>query len=179
VCIIGDLFTENAPQLTIDAAVGATTNATSGSPESKRHATVAVFPKLQRQLRYRACEYLLNVRDTLVETGLELFPPQYTIGTDAFLLAFHVADRQSFTSLVILRERVLDCGGHVVLIMVVGLTTADGEQDRLVSRDEAEKLARDWGVDYFEVTGKKGHTTDDVLDAALRMIVDRERRDEC
>jgi GTPase SAR1 family protein len=129
-------------------------------------------------------EYIFSVVDT-GPTGCEMFQPQYTIGTHAYIFMFNVTDRNSFLALLPLRDRVLECGGmEKAMILVgnrpagfgaVGSTTGGPPQiDRQVTMDEVSSLGHRWGVPHLELSSSKQRQVDELKHALLRLVAERD-----
>lgn len=145
------------------------------------HQKVVTFGKT-RQMSHRGgeFEYIFSVVDT-GQTGCDLFQPQYTIGTHAYVLMFNVADRNSFLALLPLRDRVLECGGLEKVMILVGnrpsSSSAAGSgsaADRQVSAEEMSLLARRWGIPHTEISTSKQRQVDELKGLLLGFVAERD-----
>jgi GTPase SAR1 family protein len=125
-------------------------------------------------------EYIFSVLDA-GQTGCDMFQPQYTIGTHAFILMFSVDDRNSFLSVLPLRDRILECGGVDKVIVLVGnkptlvSTSGAGAQqahDRQVSTEEISLLSRRWGVPHMELSTSKQRQVDELRILLLGLVAE-------
>ena len=71
---------------------------------------------------------------------------------DGFLLVFALDNYESFISLKSLYEKITKNGKNKYPIVLVGNKCEIPENERKVSKNEAEELAKNWGMDYFEVS---------------------------
>ena len=124
-------------------------------------------------LRFRGSEYNLTVMDTAGQSGCDLFQPQYTIGTHAFMLVYSVDDRSSFDVVRILYERVLDCGAHDAAMVLVA-NKCDLKDQRQVPQEEAAATAKKWGAQFVEISAKNAKHVDDLFNLVMKEIVARE-----
>ena len=126
-------------------------------------------------------------------------PPAACLGRrsparQGFLCVFSLTDRESFEELREFRDqvgvavggrggsralaqrraaqilRVHEDTGRAVVLLLVG-NKADLEAERVVSRADAEALAREWGVGYYEASAKTGLMVDEVFTTMLGGIV--------
>ena len=73
---------------------------------------------------------------------------------EGFLLIFALDNYESFTNLKGLYQRICKSEKRDYPIVLVGNKCELPENEREISRNEAEELAKNWGVEYFEVSDK-------------------------
>ena len=120
---------------------------------------------------YRGSSYVL----TFINTALEqdgLLQPHFTIGTDVFLILYSVADRSTFEVIENARERIADCGAALRTILLIANKVDVDSASRVVSREEGEAVAREWGVRYWEMSALNTHDVDSLLHEIVRVVGD-------
>ena len=70
-----------------------------------------------------------------------------------------------------------DIKRDTVPIVLVG-SKSDLEAERRVSREEGEKLAREWGCPFYEASGKTGHNVEEVFMDVVHQI-HQKKSSEC
>ena len=73
---------------------------------------------------------------------------------DAFLLVFSIIDPKGFNVVDSKRARILKTKEKKTPPMILLGNKCDLAKERLVPEDEATAKAKDWGVDYMEVSAK-------------------------
>ena len=71
---------------------------------------------------------------------------------DGFVLVFALDNYASFTSLKSLYEKIFKNAKNKYPFVLVGNKCEIPENERKVSKNEAEELAKNWGMEYFEVS---------------------------
>ena len=86
------------------------------------------------------------------------------------LLVFDITSRQSFDELKSLRGQTLtELEGKTFPTVVVGLKS-DLEEQRAVSSEEAENLAKEWNSPYIEVSSKTRKNVKECFNEILKLI---------
>ena len=73
---------------------------------------------------------------------------------DGFLLVFSLDNYESFTYLKDIYQRICQNGKNKYPLVLAGNKCEIPENERKVTRNEVEELAKSWGVPYFEVSSK-------------------------
>ena len=93
------------------------------------------------------------------------------INRDGFFCVFSIVERESFAAMNDHREQILRVKGTKnVPIILVG-NKMDLEQRREVPRQEAENLARSWGVIYIETSAKTRVNVDEAYTNLVTEII--------
>ena len=112
-------------------------------------------------------EYLIHILDTIGQDECGFFDPQYTIGTDGYILVYSVVDRGSFD---MIKRIYHDLWAYTPLVPFVLVANKADLCDREVSEEEGIQLARRWNCDYAEVTSKSGHDVEQLFSKLLLKI---------
>eukprot|EP01017_Pseudomicrothorax_dubius_P033483 TRINITY_DN4488_c0_g1_i7.p1 TRINITY_DN4488_c0_g1~~TRINITY_DN4488_c0_g1_i7.p1 ORF type:complete len:399 (+),score=44.14 TRINITY_DN4488_c0_g1_i7:3-1199(+) len=90
--------------------------------------------------------------------GYDVFPwvspLRITTGVSGYILAFSVTDRQSFAMLPHIRKTLLELNGRHLPCLLLA-TKTDLNEERKVSREEAQLLANVWGIPFYEASVKR------------------------
>lgn len=123
-------------------------------------------PTLSRE--YRGSSYEFSFINTALEQG-SILQPHFTIGTDVFLILYSVTDRDSFEAVERVRDRILDCGALRIIIVVANKADVDPAMRR-VSKEEGLSFAREWGVEYREMSALSARDVESLLTDIVRAV---------
>lgn len=117
---------------------------------------------------------MLDILDTAGQEEYAALRDQYMMTGEGFLLAFSLIDRTTFEELKALQLQILKVKGSTqVPIVLVGnkldLATRDPSK-RAVAQADAEKVAQEWGVRYFETSAKDGTNVDEAWRTLVRLV---------
>lgn len=104
---------------------------------------------------------------------MDLFQPSYSIGTHAFILVYGIDDKPSFQALSVIRDKILECGGHNVAMVLVG-NKVDLQESRIVTVDEAKALAMQWKVQFLEISAKRPKQVEQLFSLVLQLVVEKD-----
>ena len=136
--------------------------------------TTTIVSTRTKDVSFRGVDYTLTVVDTAGQSTCDLFQPQFSIGTHAFLLVYGIDDRSSFQAVAAIRDKILECGGHTVAMMLVGNKIDLPAQQRAVTAAEGRQLASQWRVPFQELSAKKAKAVENLFMDLLQLIVDKE-----
>ncbi|KAJ9457171.1 GTP-binding protein rhb1 [Diplonema papillatum] len=113
-------------------------------------------------------EYVINVLDTVGQDECGFFDPQYTIGTDGYILVYSVIDRHSFD---MVKRIYNDLWAYTPLVpFVLVANKSDLKAQVSVSGEEGWNLAKKWGCPYEEATSLSGERINEIFDKLLGRI---------
>jgi len=113
----------------------------------------------------------LDILDTAGQEEYSALRDQWVREGKAFLLVFSITSRQSFEEIPSFRERILLVNEDEVVPMVLVGNKTDLESERKVSKEEAERTAKEYGnIPYVECSALKGFNCDEVFFGAVREI---------
>ena len=96
----------------------------------------------------------MEIIDTAGESDYQDLLDAWIDKAEGFLLVFALDNYESFTNLKGLYQRICKDEKRDYPIVLVGNKCELPENEREISRNEAEELAKNWGVEYFEVSDK-------------------------
>ncbi|XP_031424183.1 ras-related protein Rab-26 isoform X1 [Clupea harengus] len=97
----------------------------------------------------------LQIWDTAGQERFRSVTHAYYRDAHALLLLYDVANKASFDNIQAWLTEVHEFAQKDVVLMLLG-NKADAAHERVVKREEGEKLARDFGVPFMETSAKSG-----------------------
>uniref|UniRef100_A0ABM0GMS3 Ras-related protein Rab-37-like n=1 Tax=Saccoglossus kowalevskii TaxID=10224 RepID=A0ABM0GMS3_SACKO len=97
----------------------------------------------------------LQIWDTAGQERFRSVTHAYYRDAHALLLLYDVTNRQSFDNIRAWLSEINEYANQNVVIMLLG-NKADMSSERVVKREEGEKLSRDHGVAFMETSAKTG-----------------------
>ena len=98
--------------------------------------------------------YEQKIIDTAGEEDYQNMLDEWINLGDGFLLVFALDNSRSFIRLKSKYQRIFQNKKNKYPFVLVGNKCEIPENEREISRNEAEELAKNWGVEYFEVSDK-------------------------
>ena len=92
--------------------------------------------------------------DTAGDPDYQSMLDTWIISGDGFLLVFALDNYESFTSLKSTYQRICKIKNNKTPIVLLGNKCEIPENEKKVTRNEVEELAKSWGVQYLEVSSK-------------------------
>ena len=113
-------------------------------------------------------DYLVHILDTVGQDECGFFDPQYTIGTDGYILVYSSISRESFEMVKRIHN---DLWAYTPLVpFVLVATKVDLTHERVVTEQEGRSLAAAWGSAYHEVTARTGKSVEVMVHQLLKSI---------
>ena len=115
-------------------------------------------------------KFTLRIVDTAGQERFHSITPSFIRDADGVLLIFDVTDRKSFKNGIPRMKKLLDSYlDDSASIFLVG-NKVDAEDKREVTRKQAEELAANLGVRYFETSAKTGQNIQKVFEELAKEI---------
>lgn len=108
--------------------------------------------------------------DTAGQDEYSIFPTQYTLNMDGFVLVYSIDSRKSFDVVKILHDKLLDLTGKVLIPTVVVGNKLDLQAQRAVSHEEGKKFAGQIKAQFVEVSAKQNNLVNDVFEGLILTI---------
>jgi small GTP-binding protein len=101
----------------------------------------------------------------------------YMTSGDGFILVYSIIARSTYNDLPDLRRQILQVKDRDEVPMVLVGNKCDAEDQRQVSRDEAQRLVDKWGssVSFFETSAKQALRVGDVFNDLTRRLIEARR----
>lgn len=118
---------------------------------------------------------LLDILDTAGQEEYSAMREQYMRTGEGFLLVYSVTERESFNELSSFHQQILRVKDtECVPILLVG-NKSDLSDERSVSYEEGQDLAKQFGCAFLETSAKQGINVDQAFHDLVRIIRDKER----
>ncbi|KAJ1962392.1 GTP-binding protein [Dipsacomyces acuminosporus] len=91
-----------------------------------------------------------------------------------YVIAFSVATRKSFEMARVIHGKILDITGTDKIPMILAGNKIDLQDERQVSKEEAEELAKEFGCPYIETSAKKNEGVEKMF---VRSITETYKQD--
>ncbi|CAF0838483.1 unnamed protein product [Brachionus calyciflorus] len=118
-------------------------------------------------------EVQIDILDTAGQEDYAAVRDGYLKHGDGFLLVFDVTNRETFESIKNHRENVLrvKADDQNLPIILIG-NKSDLKQNRLISYEEANRRAEEWGIPYIETSAKTRENVDRAFSEIFLKIKD-------
>ena len=116
---------------------------------------------------------ILNILDTAGQEEFSALRDQYMRSGDGYIIVFSITSPTSFLEINAFKEqlyRVLDLDNSEFIPMVLVGNKCDLENDRQVQSIDAQKLADEWKVKYFETSAKNKTNIYELFEELINLI---------
>ncbi|XP_019368290.1 PREDICTED: ras-related protein Rab-26 [Gavialis gangeticus] len=114
----------------------------------------------------------LQIWDTAGQERFRSVTHAYYRDAHALLLLYDVANKASFDNIQAWLTEIHEYAQQDVVLMLLG-NKADSTQDRVVKREDGEKLAKEYGVPFMETSAKSGLNVDLAFTAIAKELKHR------
>ena len=112
----------------------------------------------------------LQIWDTCGQERYRSISKNYYKGANAIILVFSLIDKKSFESVENWINQIKEEASESILIILVG-NKSDLIEKRVISYEEAEKLAKEFNINYFECSAKTGENINVVFNDLIEQMV--------
>ncbi|KAF3384724.1 Ras-like protein [Penicillium rolfsii] len=113
---------------------------------------------------------LLDVLDTAGQEEYSAMREQYMRTGEGFLLIYSITSRQSFEEIMTFQQQILRVKDKDYFPIIVVGNKCDLEKERVVSQQEGEALARQFGCKFIETSAKSRMHVEDAFYDLVREI---------
>ena len=99
-----------------------------------------------------------------------IFPTQYTVDIDGYVLVYSIDNEKSFEVVQAIYEKLVDLLGNPSFPLVLVGNKSDLHMNRVVSQATGRKLAQDLKAIFFETSAKDNHCATDLFTKAIIQI---------
>jgi small GTP-binding protein len=110
----------------------------------------------------------VQVWDTAGQERFCVITKSYLRGADGIILCFDVTNRFSFDHVRVWMESIEEGASETVQMVLIGNKI---DLDRLVSEEEGNDLAEEYGIPYFETSAKEDIGIDEAFDRLTRSVL--------
>ena len=112
----------------------------------------------------------LQIWDTCGQERYRSISKNYYKGANAIILVFSLIDKKSFESVENWINQIKEEASESILIILVG-NKSDLIEKRVISYEEAEKLAKEFNINYFECSAKTGENINVAFNDLIEQMV--------
>ncbi|XP_047695516.1 ras-related protein Rab-26 isoform X2 [Prionailurus viverrinus] len=114
----------------------------------------------------------LQIWDTAGQERFRSVTHAYYRDAHALLLLYDVTNKASFDNIQAWLTEIQDYAQHDVVLMLLG-NKVDSAQERVVKREDGEKLAKEYGLPFMETSAKTGLNVDLAFTAVAKELKQR------
>ncbi|XP_019568752.1 ras-related protein Rab-26 isoform X2 [Rhinolophus sinicus] len=114
----------------------------------------------------------LQIWDTAGQERFRSVTHAYYRDAHALLLLYDVTNKASFDNIQAWLTEIQDYAQHNVVLMLLG-NKVDSTQERVVKREDGEKLAKEYGLPFMETSAKTGLNVDLAFTAIAKELKQR------
>jgi len=114
----------------------------------------------------------LQIWDTAGQERFRTITQAYYRGAMGILLVYDVTDRKSFDNIRTWMRNIDQHANEQVVKILLG-NKCDMSDKRAVSKEEGEKLAQEFNIDFFETSAKSNINVEDAFTKIARSIKDK------
>ena len=114
----------------------------------------------------------LQIWDTCGQERYRSISKNYYKGANAIILVFSLIDKKSFESVENWINQIKEEASESILIILVG-NKSDLIEKRVISYEEAEKLAKEFNINYFECSAKTGENINVAFNDLIEQMVEK------
>jgi len=113
---------------------------------------------------------MLDILDTAGQEEYSSMQDQWFRTGQGFLVVYSVINRKSFREVRPLREKIHRIKDAKKVPLVLVANKCDLEDDRVITKEEGEQLAAEFGCPYFEASAKNHVNIDESFAALVREV---------
>ena len=108
--------------------------------------------------------------DTAGQDEYSIFPTQYTIDIDGYVLVYSIDNEKSFEVVQAIYEKLVDLLGNPSFPLVIVGNKSDLHMNRVITQATGKKLAQDLKAMFFETSAKDNHCATDLFTKTIIQI---------
>ena len=112
----------------------------------------------------------MQIWDTSGEEKFKSIAKNFYRGAHGVVLVYDICELNSFLDVKSWIEQIIENSENDDIIMILCGNKSDKEQNRKVSRDEGEQLAKSYGIPFYECSAKSGLNINEVFDDMCKRI---------
>ena len=121
-------------------------------------------------MKIQGQDYEVLVVDTAGQDEYSIFPTQYTVDIDGYVLVYSIDSEKSFQVVQALYDKLVDLLGNPSFPLVLVGNKSDLHMNRVVTQATGKKLAQDLKAAFFETSAKDNHCANDLFSKAIIQI---------
>ena len=114
-------------------------------------------------------EYQLHLYDTAGQEKFKSMAGSYFKNADCAYFVYQITNRESFENISNWIETCKSSAQREVLMVLIG-NKCDLEEERKVSKEEGENLAKKYGISFYETSAKTGANVQEAFTESLKNL---------
>ena len=123
-----------------------------------------------KNMKIQGQDYEVLVVDTAGQDEYSIFPTQYTVDIDGYVLVYSIDSEKSFEVVQALYDKLVDLLGNPSFPLVLVGNKSDLHMNIVVTQATGKNLAQDLKAAFFETSAKDNHCANDLFSNALIQI---------
>ena len=123
-----------------------------------------------KNMKIQGQEYEVLVVDTAGQDEYSIFPTQYTLDIDGYVLVYSIDNEKSFEVVQAIYEKLVDLLGNPSFPLVIVGNKSDLHMNRVITQATGKKLAQDLKAMFFETSAKDNHCATDLFTKTIIQI---------
>lgn len=138
-------------------------------------ATVAIDYKF-KTIDINNMKIKMQIYDTAGQERFKSMSLNYYKGSDGTIIVFDLGDKQSFYNVINWANQIKNSVSSKAPKFLIG-NKCDDTENRVISREEAEKMAQDYELTYFETSAKNNYNIKEMFDSLILNIIKVKQND--
>ena len=139
---------------------------------SDYYSTIGIDTKLKSVKLDNGCEIKYKIFDTAGQERYKSISKNYIKKANSILLMYDIANEETFNNIENWMTKIKDNSGSDTCIILVG-TKCDLENEREVSKESGEKLAKEYGFHFYETSSKENIKIKEVFYDIAEQIIEK------
>jgi len=116
-----------------------------------------------KMMKIRGQEYEVLVVDTAGQDEYSIFPTQYSVDIDGYVLVYSIDSEKSFEVVQIIYEKLVDMIGNPSVPIVLVGNKCDLHMDRKVTEEDGRRMASTMKAVFIETSAKDNQNAVDIF----------------
>ena len=121
-------------------------------------------------MKVQGQEYEVLVVDTAGQDEFSIFPTQYSVDIDGYILVYSIDNEKSFEICQVIYEKLVDLLGNPAVPLVLVGNKCDLHMDRRITEATGKKLAQDMKAHFLETSAKDNQCAMDLFTKSIIQI---------
>jgi small GTP-binding protein len=124
----------------------------------------------RKHIKLEGSSLVLDILDTAGQEEYTELREVYMRGGEGFIIVYSITDKKSFHEVREFRDRTMRVKDTERVPMILVGNKSDLENQRVVSREDGEELAKELGVPFFETSAQSGNNCDEIFNQIAREV---------
>ena len=136
--------------------------------------TYGIDAKFKNVKLDNGCEIKFKIFDTAGQERFKSISTNYIKKANGILLMYDITDKGSFENIGNWMETIKENSGNKMSLVLVA-TKSDLNSERVISAEEGEKLAKEYGIKFFETSSKYNINITEVFYEIAEQIIEKDK----